>query len=720
MVRLAAVALAALAVLPAAAQTPTEYSRTLAGDALVQVALAYLRNRDDGLADAARTAEEAVRFDPYNAAARALLVRLYDKFDRPGEAAEVAAAALVVDPTLTATARTLARLYREQGRTADAVGVLEAAAAKVPDDAAAVLRDLGRHYDVAGEPAKAADAYGRALKALRPDVPGRRGELGEALARAWLAAGRPDEAKGAADKARAAFAEDGDSYRAATAAKPLAEALLRLGRPDDAREVLDRYMATKPRDRAAYELQAAITLKADRPSAALAELEQAINDADSVFPELRVLYGEECLKAGERGRAAEAFEQVVQQRPGVAAYRGLFAAVGIDAVVPRVEEMVYQARLARDTKSQRPGMEGREKADPESIPHAWAMTAALGRDPAMARRFVTAGLAAIRGQRGDDRLETWRLFVQLAARGDFLADAEVQVRNKLFAMPQRSRLGGYVALMDLLTGQHKYKQAVDIAKSGLEDLNHDEFFNYYMALPLAKLGRADEALAAIQQAIDKAQPANKVLMDQRRVAVLLTLDRPAEAEAAALAMLAAYPGLYDRIATRKVLASAYTANHKLDLAELELRQVLELEPEEADAYNALGYALADRGRNLPEAERLIRQALELDRPAKADGLDEFGENPEYQDSLGWVLFRRGRWAEARRWFEHSLGYRRGSKEAATWDHLGDACVRMGDVPAARSAWAKALVLYKSDPTTVRNERGEEVRRKLARLASDPG
>jgi tetratricopeptide (TPR) repeat protein len=51
--------------------------------------------------------------------------------------------------------------------------------------------------------------------------------------------------------------------------------------------------------------------------------------------------------------------------------------------------------------------------------------------------------------------------------------------------------------------------------------------------------------------------------------------------------------------------------------------------------NALGYTLADRTEEYREAEKLIRKALELEP-----------ESAAIIDSLGWVLFKRGRFDEA--------------------------------------------------------------------------
>ena len=84
--------------------------------------------------------------------------------------------------------------------------------------------------------------------------------------------------------------------------------------------------------------------------------------------------------------------------------------------------------------------------------------------------------------------------------------------------------------------------------------------------------------------------------------------------------------------------------------------MLALAPVHAQALNALGFFLAERGERLEEAQRLVERALEL-----APG------TPAFLDSLGWVAFQRGAYEAAlpplREAFE-----RRGDGEIAA--HLG--------------------------------------------------
>ena len=103
-----------------------------------------------------------------------------------------------------------------------------------------------------------------------------------------------------------------------------------------------------------------------------------------------------------------------------------------------------------------------------------------------------------------------------------------------------------------------------------------------------------------------------------------------------------------------------------------LRRIIELDPKHYHAHNALGFSLADRGLRLDEARRLIVRALEL-----SPG-DAF-----ITDSLGWVEFRLGRQAEARRLLQQAYQDKPDPEIAA---HLGEVLWAQGERDEARRVW----------------------------------
>lgn len=97
-------------------------------------------------------------------------------------------------------------------------------------------------------------------------------------------------------------------------------------------------------------------------------------------------------------------------------------------------------------------------------------------------------------------------------------------------------------------------------------------------------------------------------------------------------------------------------------------------------HNDFGYSLADAGRRLDEARRLIRFALTR-RPQVG----------AYLDSYGWVLYKSGAFAESVRWLEKAVDTPDG-EDAVVYDHLGDAQWRLGNTDRAVRRWRKAIEL----------------------------
>jgi len=78
-------------------------------------------------------------------------------------------------------------------------------------------------------------------------------------------------------------------------------------------------------------------------------------------------------------------------------------------------------------------------------------------------------------------------------------------------------------------------------------------------------------------------------------------------------------------------------------AVMNLTKAIELDPQNANAHNSLGYIYAEANINLDEALRECKLALSLDR-----------NNPAYLDSLGWVYFKLGMLVEAKRYLQKAL------------------------------------------------------------------
>ena len=126
----------------------------------------------------------------------------------------------------------------------------------------------------------------------------------------------------------------------------------------------------------------------------------------------------------------------------------------------------------------------------------------------------------------------------------------------------------------------------------------------------------------------------------------------------------------------------YEREKQWDKAEADFKRVLEIEPDNADALNYLGYTWVDRGENLTEAFEMIRKAVELEPNSGA-----------ITDSLGWAHYKLGQYEEAKKKLEDAVVLSPSS--ATIIDHLGDVYWKLGRFREAGYQWERALEF---DPT----------------------
>ena len=111
---------------------------------------------------------------------------------------------------------------------------------------------------------------------------------------------------------------------------------------------------------------------------------------------------------------------------------------------------------------------------------------------------------------------------------------------------------------------------------------------------------------------------------------------------------------------------------KLDIAERNMRQILEQDPDNVRTLNALGYTLADRTTRYEEALGYINRAYAQEP-----------DDPAIIDSLGWVHFRLGNYAQARQHLQRAWDMTQDGEIGA---HLGEVMWVQGDHDEARAIW----------------------------------
>ena len=189
---------------------------------------------------------------------------------------------------------------------------------------------------------------------------------------------------------------------------------------------------------------------------------------------------------------------------------------------------------------------------------------------------------------------------------------------------------------------------------------------------LAENGRLEDAIDRIRR-LREANPRQAENFWLLEVNLLLDQEQQQEALSTATEALEEHP---DNIEIRYARAMLYDGIGQTADAEADLRQIIEQEPENAVALNALGYILTTRTDRLREARGYIEKALQLDP-----------DNPAILDSMGWVLFLEGQ-------IEPSLDYL--SRAWAAFPdpevaaHYGEALWMNGAEEQARIIWQEGL------------------------------
>lgn len=270
-------------------------------------------------------------------------------------------------------------------------------------------------------------------------------------------------------------------------------------------------------------------------------------------------------------------------------------------------------------------------------------------------------------------------------------DALIFARTAHFLWPDLSEAVLLIASDLEMQGQHQM---------AIETLDHvDEDSPNYIPAAIGRAeamladGRADAAIEALQQ-LAKAEP--------KRIEIWAMLgDTLRRNDKFAQAIEA-----YDKaIALRSDPAPQDWSLHyaraiclereKLwDQAEPGFRKALELNPDQPQVLNYLGYSYLEQKTNLDEALSMIQRAAKA-RP----------DDGAISDSLGWAYFRLERFAEAVEEMEHAVQLM--PVDPVVNDHLGDAYWAVGRKREAEFQWHRALSF---DPET--EEEAARIRRKL--------
>jgi tetratricopeptide (TPR) repeat protein len=702
-------------------------------EAVTLFAVAAIQEKQNRLVEAARTLEAARRLDPESAAPVKALVPIYLALDRTQDALAGCRRVLELNPDDCEIAYLFSRQLRLRGELAEARAVLERASIRPALDErlelkAQVCFDLGVLCEDAGDLSGAEKSFRRVAEVVdhpealmeqgaysRDEIATRAAETYERLGRICLRAKQVAKAIDAFQQAKKC-----DPMRAPRLSFNLAEVLVREGRLAEALARVDEFLASEPRGTEGYELKIKLQRQLGRGAEVVPDLEAAAA-RDQRNSSLSLLLAREYQEVGAIDNACEVYERLLRDEPSPEAYKGLFALYtkdprggGPDKMLARLDSALAKA----SEKDDKPG-------DGNQAAHARAMLQVLRGDTELVK-----GLLEAAGERlkREPRLAyaTRTLLAALATRTRQLDVAERLYRDCLdraTTLPgqRANEQDAYQGLLLVLQRAHKYDKVIALCVRGLEtaQATNRVLFHLSLAEAYAALSLEKEALAAVDAAVAESGEKERLRCRLERAEILSQVGKHEPAAAECRALLRDYNQVGDARTIRAVLSGVYSAAHQYARAEEQLQLILEDDPNDATANNDLGYLWADQNKNLDEAERRIRKALDLDREQRRGGtflgLDAESENPAYIDSLGWVLFRRGKWQEARKELERASAMPTGADDPVIWDHLGDVYYRLKQSELAAKSWREAVALYKAGRRPRNDGRYEEIQQKLRLL-----
>jgi tetratricopeptide (TPR) repeat protein len=437
-------------------------------------------------------------------------------------------------------------------------------------------------------------------------------------------------------------------------------------------EAAQVWQETEPQSTRARQALAGLLINAGRYDEALPHFEKLLAEGAAKPPETFAQLGRALANAQDKKSALKLVRTLAQRYPRVP--QAHFA-VAQTAAATGEDDLAFAE--IRQAQALRPDWESAVLFEAQLLQR---------KSPEAAARRLEKFLESYPGSR-EVRLNYARLLVAEKK----IAEARAEFQKLLSAYPDNSDVTFAVALLSLqlndydaaeanlkrlLRGTYRDKNGVRLYLGQIAEdrKNLPEALRWYdeiadgehyltarirYAQILSKQGKLDAARERLHQT----EPQN----GQQRVQLILAeaqLLRDANQPKAAFDMvqqaLERLPNQPDLLYDHAMLAEKID---RMDVLETSLRKLIELRPDYAHAYNALGYSLAERNERLPEARELIEKALKL---APDDSF--------IIDSMGWVLYRQGKTKDALEWLQKAFAARPDAEIAA---HLGEVLWALG-------------------------------------------
>jgi len=260
-------------------------------------------------------------------------------------------------------------------------------------------------------------------------------------------------------------------------------------------------------------------------------------------------------------------------------------------------------------------------------------------------------------------------------------DQAIATYQKMIELGGDMALGGYQGQVEAYHDALQYDKAVEVARKAVDAKPKDRAPKLVLAEALVDDGKAEEALTLAKSLLDNTSEDRRTWLEISEIEKRMHHWKDAEDGLTKAGTLTTEKS--DQTYLLFLRGALAERQKHFEPAEQYFRQVLDQDPGpelKATALNYLGYMFADRGIRLPEALKMIKQAVDLDP-----------SNGAYLDSLGWVYFKLGQYELA----EDNLrkAVERDQTDPTVHDHLGDLYEKTGRIRLAAAQWELSMSEY---------------------------
>ncbi|WP_206954598.1 tetratricopeptide repeat protein [Trinickia acidisoli] len=446
-----------------------------------------------------------------------------------------------------------------------------------------------------------------------------------------------------------------------------ASLLVLSGKPSEAEPMLASELAKVPADNRGNALLALQTLLSRGPNRVGGlQVLQDLLKSDMDRPEAQLAIGRQQLLADDRPGARASFEHALKIKPDFLPAALSLGQMGPDERkegIASFESYVKQNPKARDARLALAQL----YLASDRLDDAQKQFESLrSMDPQDPMPLLALGLIKVQQKQYDDAQKYLKQYADLTEKTPGADPGQAYLYLAQLALEQKHEDDAAKWLDKVAPSSQQYVTA-RVTRAQL----------------LAKNGKVDDA-RKILAGIQTDDPHEQALVARTDAAILFDAKRYREAESRLQEANDAFPNDPD---IQYDYAMAAEKNGEYDLMENVLRKVIDEQPDNPQAYNALGYSLADRNQRLGEADKLIEKASAL---APNDAF--------IMDSLGWVKYRQGDTTDAAKLLKHAYDIQPNAEIGA---HLGEVLWKSGDQKQALEAWRRAHQLEPDNQTLVK-------------------